>query len=287
MVEILDETGQKVRTLRGTGNKGLNRVEWNLRHEPLQQIELRTTPSFHPHVWEEKRFRGRETRPVLHWGIQQPQAGVLAAPGMYTVKLTAEGKEFTEKLEVRKDPNSQGTLEDIMEMVRLWTAVVQDINEVVGMINRIEWVGKQMEDLGKVLGRVKDGKPVQDAFADIQKKVMTVEDKLLQRQLHASDPKSYRAEMMLYSKLLWFSGEIGTGAGDIRNTEDFGPTSQQLEVYEILKKRLAEVRAEYDKLFKEDIPAFNNKLKEAGLGSLITNLDVRSAPPDESVFRRR
>jgi hypothetical protein len=93
--------------------------------------------------------------------------------------------------------------------------------------------------------------------------------------------------MMLYSKLLWFSGEIGTGAGDIRNTEDFGPTSQQLEVYEILKKRLAEVRAEYDKLFKEDIPAFNNKLKEAGLGSLITNLDVRSAPPDESVFRRR
>jgi hypothetical protein len=201
--------------------------------------------------------------------------------------LTAEGKEFTEKLEVRKDPNSQGTLEDIMEMVRLWTAVVQDINEVVGMINRIEWVGKQMEDLGKVLGRVKDGKPVQDAFADIQKKVMTVEDKLLQRQLHASDPKSYRAEMMLYSKLLWFSGEIGTGAGDIRNTEDFGPTSQQLEVYEILKKRLAEVRAEYDKLFKEDIPAFNNKLKEAGLGSLITNLDVRSAPPDESVFRRR
>jgi len=35
------------------------------------------------------------------------------------------------------------------------------------------------------------------------------------------------------------------------------------------------------------VPAFNNKLKDAGLGSLITNLDVKSAPPDESMFRRR
>jgi hypothetical protein len=93
--------------------------------------------------------------------------------------------------------------------------------------------------------------------------------------------------MMLYSKLLWFSGEIGTGAGDIRNTEDFGPTSQQLEVYEILRKRLAEIRDEYDRLFNVDVPAFNNKLKDAGLANLITNLDVRSAPPDESMFRRR
>jgi len=286
-IEIFDESGQKVRALPGTVRKGLNRVLWNLRHEPLFQIELRTTPSFHPHVWEEKRFKGRETRPVLHWGIQQPQAGVLAAPGSYTVKLKVGGREFTEKLEVGKDPNSKGTVENIKEMVRLWTAVIQDINEVVTMINRMEWVGKQLEDLGKVLGRVKDGKPVQNALADIQKKFMAVEDKLLQRQLHASDPKSYRAEMMLYSKLLWFSGEIGTGAGDIRNTEDFGPTSQQLEVYEILRKRLAEIRGEYDRLFNAEVPVFNNKLKDAGLGSLITNLDVRSAPPDESMFRRR
>jgi len=225
---------------------------------------------------------------VLHWGIQPPQAGVLAAPGVYTVKLSVDGMESTEKVEVRKDPNSKGTLADVKEMVRLWTAVVQDINEVVGMINRIEWVGKQMEDLAKVLARTNEAKPVQAALGDIQKKVMTVEDKLLQRQLHASDAKSYRAEMMLYSKLLWFSGEIGTGAGDIRNTEDFGPTSQQLEVYDLLKKRLADIRVEYENLFKTDIPAFNAKLKDGGYGSLITNLDVKSTlAPDEGLFRRR
>ena len=272
LVEIYDEAGTKVRTLRGPANKGLNRVVWNLRHEPLRQIELRTTPSFHPHIWEEKRFRGRETRPVLHWGIQQPQAGVLSAPGTYTVKLVVDGKESAQTLEVRKDPNSRGTVEDIRDMARLWAAAVQDLNEVVGMINRLEWIGKQMEDLAKALGRTKDGAALRAALAETQARFMAVEDKLLQRQLHASDPKSYREEMMLYSKLLWFSGEVGTGAGDIRNTEDFGPTAQQLEVYEILKGRLAEACGEYNKLLREVIPAFNRTMQSAGHGALVTDL---------------
>ena len=269
-VEIVDESGRMIRELRATSNKGLNRVVWDLRHEPLLQIELRTTPSFHPHVWEERRFRGQTTRPVLHWGIQPPQAGVLAAPGTYTVKLRVDGAEAAETLEVRKDPNSRGTDEDIREMVRLWTAAVTDINDVVTMINRLEWVGKQMEDLGPVLARTKEAKALLAALEETRTKVMTVEDKLLQRQLHASDPKSYRAEMMLYSKLLWFSGEVGTGAGDIRNTEDFGPTSQQLEVYDLLKRRLDEVRKEYESLVKETIPAFNRTLQAAGAGGLVT-----------------
>lgn len=245
---------------------------WNLRHEPLKQIELRTTPDFHPHVWEEKRFNGQDTRPVLHWGIWQPQAGVLAAPGTYTVKLTAGGQEFTRELEVRKDPNSHGTEKDIKVMVQLWEDTVQNINEVVTMINRLEWMGKQMEEMEKALAAAKDAGTVMAALRDTESRLKAVEDKLLQRQLHASDPKSYREEMKLYSKLLWFSGEIGTGAGDIRNTQDFGPTEQQLEVYDLLNQRLDAVRQEYKQLINEIIPEFNRTLANAGHGAIITNL---------------
>jgi photosystem II stability/assembly factor-like uncharacterized protein len=271
-IEIFDESGRKIRTLRGSANEGLNRVMWNLRHEPLKQIELRTTPDFHPHVWEEKRFNGRDTRPVLHWGIWQPQAGVLAAPGTYTVKLTAGGQEFTRELEVRKDPNSHGTEEDIKVMVHLWENTVQNINEVVTMINRLEWMGKQMEEMKKALTAAKDAGTVMAALRDTESRLKAVEDKLLQRQLHASDPKSYREEMKLYSKLLWFSGEIGTGAGDIRNTQDYGPTEQQLEVYDLLSQRLDAVRQEYEQLINEIIPEFNRTLVNAGHGAIITNL---------------
>ena len=40
------------------------------------QVELRTIPPDNPHIWEEARFKGKDTRPIVHWGIQQP-----AAPG--------------------------------------------------------------------------------------------------------------------------------------------------------------------------------------------------------------
>jgi hypothetical protein len=78
--------------------------------------------------------------------------------------------------------------------------------------------------------------------------------------------------MMLYSKLLWLSGDIGTGAGDIRNTEDFGPTDQQIEVYQLLKNRLARVRLEYDRFLSETVPAFNEQLETSGHGNVITQL---------------
>ena len=94
------------------------------------------------------------------------------------------------------------------------------------MINRLEWIGKQMEDLGRILAGAGAGQALHDALDEVLGELVEVEDKLLQRQFHASDPKSYREQMMLFSKLLWFSS-------DIRNTEDYGPTSQQLEVYEM------------------------------------------------------
>jgi glutathione S-transferase len=154
-------------------------------------------------------------------------------------------------------------------MTALWTLVGQDANEVAMIINRLEWIGKQMEDLDKTLAGVKNEPGLRPALAEAHKQMRTVERLFLEDQLLASDPKSYREEMAIYQKLLWFAGEIGTGAGDIRNTEDFGPTSQQLEVYKIFKGRIAEARTAFDKLLKETLPAFNKTLQAAGFGPIV------------------
>lgn len=216
------------------------------------------------------------------WVLKKPaeSAGSSFIPVTPTLFLSAllviatvhNGKELTQKLEVLKDPNSAGTVEDIKETVRLWKEVVQEINDVVDMVNRIEWIRKQVEDLTKVLKRDENAGEVLAALHQLDKKIVAVEDELLQRQLHASDPKSYRAEMKLYSKLVWFSGEIGTGAGDIRNSDDFPPTSQQYEVHKLLKERLEKVKAEYAELLAEDIPAFNQFAIERNYAGLITTM---------------
>ena len=41
---------------------GLNRTTWDLHYEAPPLVALRTTPPENPHIWEEPRFQGQETR---------------------------------------------------------------------------------------------------------------------------------------------------------------------------------------------------------------------------------
>src|SRR5262245_3184712 len=62
------------------GDKGMNRFAWDLRHQGAEVIKKAKLDS------------------------GDPRRGPLVAPGMYTVKVTADGKSFTSKAEVRMDP---------------------------------------------------------------------------------------------------------------------------------------------------------------------------------------
>ena len=44
---------------------------------PAALVALRTTPDVNPHIWDEPRFRGQETRPVTHWGLDPAEVGPL------------------------------------------------------------------------------------------------------------------------------------------------------------------------------------------------------------------
>jgi len=93
--EIVDASGAAVRKLTGSSRAGLNRVAWDVRHEPPAQVELRTIPPDNPHIWEEARFKGQQTRSIQHWGIQQAvRVGPLAVPGWYTVRMSAGGRRL-------------------------------------------------------------------------------------------------------------------------------------------------------------------------------------------------
>lgn len=90
-IEIQDAAGATVATLHPDAMQpGLNRVDWDLRWAPPLAVALRTTPPENPHIWEEPRFAGSETRPVAHKGIEQAMYGPIAAPGRYTVILHAD-----------------------------------------------------------------------------------------------------------------------------------------------------------------------------------------------------
>jgi hypothetical protein len=57
--------------------------------------------------------------------------------------------------------------------------------------------------------------------------------------------------------LIWLAGEVGTGAGDVAGGADSRPTEASLAVLAMLEKELAAAKAAYDRVMREDVPAFN------------------------------
>lgn len=268
-ITVLDDKGTIVRKLSGPRAPGMNRTWWDLRYERTKEPELRTTPASNPHVWEEKRFKGRDTRGIYHYGIEEPKIGPLAAPGTYTIKISFNGQETSKKLVVKKDPNSAGTEADIQAATKMGVELRDNINTVVDMVNHIEVVRKQIEDLPKYLKGEDDSKPVLTAAKELDDKILAVEDQLIQRALQTADVKSYEEESTLYIKLLFLAGQEGDGAGDIAGNPDFKPTDQEVEVHQILKQRLAAVEVQYNELMKKTIPAFNAMLNGKGVQPLV------------------
>jgi photosystem II stability/assembly factor-like uncharacterized protein len=261
--EVLDGAGTVIRTLDGPASAGLSRVVWDLRYDGPTQVELKTIPPDNPHIWEEARFKGRDTRPIVHWGIQGPQRqGPLATPGRYSVRMTAAGQTFTRPLEVLRDPKMASGVSDLAPSTATQIRIRDDINASVAMINRLETMRKQIEDL---LTTNAGKKPAEQALRDLDQKMMNVELQLLSRTDLHSDDKWYVEAYKVYMNLVWLSGVVGSGAGDVQGGADFRPTDASLQVLDMIEKDLAAAKAAFASLIEKDVPAFNRTFKGSGL----------------------
>jgi len=266
-ITILDEKGQTVRSLTGSAKAGINRAWWDLRYEAPRQAKLRTKPAGNPHVWEEKRFKESVREgwmPLVAWGIESGLEGPLAVPGTYAVKISVNGQELSQKLTVKKDPNSAGTEADIQAQVMRALEIRDNLNTVVDSINRIEWIRKQIADLTEVLKGDKGTGDLIPAASQLDEKILAVEDLYFHRVLAEGDEKSFRVPLNLYGQLSVLAGDIAGGSAD------FPPTDQQVAVHEELKKELASAEKKLSELIAKDIAGFNNLLKEKNIPNIIT-----------------
>src|SRR5688500_20393052 len=76
-------------------------------------------------------------------GKASPSLGrvaLLAPPGRYTVRLRVGGQEFTQPLELRKDPNTPGTEQDITAQMALAGELTRTLDSAGERTNTIERV---------------------------------------------------------------------------------------------------------------------------------------------------
>ena len=230
VITILNDKGETIRTLTGTKNVGINRVMWDLGYEILQIAKLRTPPyeehsiPYGPEGW----------RPVIQYGGGPIR--VLATPGTYTVKFSADGKELEQKVVVKKDPSSTGTEKDIQVQTELVLKIRKNQDDLIGMINSFEWMRKQMVDLKDVLRNGKGNEDVLKQLDDLDKKMISVEGELFQMKV-TGGADTLRWGSGLYTKFSSLAGEI--------READFPPTNPQIELHKFLEEQLSAHQKRY------------------------------------------
>jgi photosystem II stability/assembly factor-like uncharacterized protein len=257
-VEILDGAGHVVRHMTVAGRQGRNGANWDLHYDPPVQVALRTVAPDNPHIWDEPRFKGQDTRPVIHWGIEAPQhTGPIAAPGKYTVRLSVGGRSYTRPFEVLKDQTIAASDADLVASTAAQVRAVAAIDSTAGMINRIEVVRKQITDLRAA----NQGKgSVVKALDGLNQQAFDVELQLISRHSLDSDDKWYVMPYKIYLNLIWLYGALGPGAGDVAAGAAFPPTDATLATLSTMEQRLGQASAAFDKLMSQDLPAFNRRM---------------------------
>jgi hypothetical protein len=135
----------------------------------------------------------------------------------------------------------------------------KDLETAVDMVNQIETIRAQLDGLRSLLKNAE----VKSAADDLDKKLIDIEDNLIQRKFTGQGQDTVRFPPKLISKLNYLAGGVSSG--------DFPPNTQQVEVHTMFKAQLASLRKRLDDVVSGDVGNFNRMLREKNIGNVIAS----------------
>jgi photosystem II stability/assembly factor-like uncharacterized protein len=214
---------------RVAGNPGMNRFLWNVRYPDATG------------------FPG-----LIMWAGSL--TGPTVAPGVYTVKLTVDGKTQSQTFEVKKDPRLSTTQDEYTRQVTLALQIRDKLSETNEGVIRIREIRKQLEDYTR-----RDDKRVADAAKALSQKLTAVEEELYQTKNRASeDPLNF--PIKLNNKLAHVLSVV--------ESSDNQPTQQSYMVYEDVATRVNGQIKALDGLLSSDLAAFNKLIHDSNVPAI-------------------
>ncbi|MGL2986194.1 VPS10 domain-containing protein [Flavobacterium sp. RSSA_27] len=219
-----------------TKNKGLNRFVWDLRYPSLLGI---------PNVYIEGSYDGHKV-----------------APGNYSISLLVGGQEFTVQTEVLANPLYTTKDNEYHAYHQVKMEMEQQFNEMQTMINSMYTKQLQINTLITQLG---NNQQLARVLADAQlliQKMKTWDESMVQRKSKAYDdvenfPNKFNADFLyLINQSESPLAKINQPVKDLKLEYD---------------QKWQQLKAKGLQIMNEDIPAFNKKLWEAGVGGIWTN----------------
>ncbi len=184
-------------------------------------------------------------------------------PGTYQVRLNVGDQSYTASFEVRKDPNTATTQEELQARFELMMAIRDKVSESHSAINTLRDMRRQVEEWER---RAK-GNDAYEAIAElgkqIKQKLAAIEEELFQvKAKDQMDVLDY--PMKLDAKLIYLFTVVSSA--------DAAPTRQSERVFKELSQRLDEQIQRLRDLVGTEIATFNKLIRESSLPAIVSTV---------------
>jgi hypothetical protein len=213
---------------------GLNRFVWDLRYQPASNVAGIATWSGNP-------------------------VGPLAVPGMYQVRLIAEGKTYTAPMEVKQDPRIQVSLEDLQKQFDLALKISNRVAEAHDAVNQIRDVRGQLAALKKRIGTESKSAEIVAAGDKLSAEMTAIEEAIIQpKSKSGEDPLNYPVRLADQMMAL----------GHTVDSADAAPTQASNVVFEYLDAKIEEQVAKWKQIREKDLAELNARIRGADIPAI-------------------
>ncbi|MBZ5547488.1 MAG: glycoside hydrolase [Acidobacteriia bacterium] len=268
VIEIVDADGKTVRSFSSADKpQPVNDKDFNV---PMYWVRpartLSTAAGMHRFVWDltypapDVLSRDYPISAIVHDTPLYP-LGAAALPGKYTVKLTADGKTYTQSLEIRMDPRVKTAAEDLHALFDLDRKIADALHRDYEAVQQIRSLRKQLKALPS-------GKASVQA-ASLEAKLAALE----------GDEGGYGTRFLSTPEGRTLA-RLNTGFSAVLSaldSADAAPTTQQTATIADLEKALNEQLSAWEQVKSKDIPEVNKQLKKSGAPELDLQKPIASS----------
>jgi hypothetical protein len=214
---------------------GMHRFVWDLHGETPKSLNKEFPISAIPH------------------DTPQLPLGPWALPGTYTIKLTVDGKQFTQPLIVKIDPRIKTPLSDLQAQAALQNGAVAGMNQSYDALSQVQSVRAQLkESIAKAKGKLAE------SLEDLDKQCASLAG-ATSSTFFGTPPSGKQPEN--FSTLNQHFGQL-LGIAD---SADAAPTTQASNVYNELSSDLNTLLKRWNDLKQNSVPKLSTELQKAGL----------------------
>jgi photosystem II stability/assembly factor-like uncharacterized protein len=275
-LEILDATGKRIRRYSSEDKPAftLESLQKTLAI-PTYWVRMPTilssTPGMHRFVWDLHETPPQASEygyPISAVPRDTPREplGPSALPGLYTVRLTAEGKTLTAPLNVVMDPRVLTPAAGLRQQHEIESRLVSMIDESFEARAELGGLEHQLETLSKQASG-----SVADAVGAFRKKLSAL----------AGSRGGFFAPPSPEVTLSRVAGEIGGLYGQVGRA-DVAPTATQMAAFADAEKDYAVVMGRWKAIKSTDLPALNRQLSGGGLPELKLTPEPAAATESEN-----